>query len=252
MAPTPHERPFRVHLTGFGPFRQYSENPSWLAVRQLEGITMKEAPPPLAALETPSEPQSPSPPAPLQPTIALSTSLIPVNYTDALELVPPLHDQDEPYDLIIHVGVGAPGGVVLERRARRWGYDKEGADGKLAESDGKRRGFVGEEWNVGEELQTRISREKVVEWVRRKGVEHLALSSDAGLYLCEFTFFCSLATAQRKASAKASAHPTPVQFIHVPPLKEPYNVEQLTSALKLLVWAIVNEGGLSDLLEQAT
>lgn len=29
-------------------------------------------------------------------------------------------------------------------------------------------------------------------------------------------------------------------------LKEPYTVEQLTSALKLLVWAIVNEGGLAD------
>lgn len=69
---------------------------------------------------------------------------------------------------------------MLERRARRWGYEKEGADGKLAESDGKKRGFVGDEWDVGDELQTMIRREKVVEWVRRRGVGKLGLSNDAG------------------------------------------------------------------------
>lgn len=162
------------------PFRQYTENPSWLAVRQLQGLTLTQAPPPLNTTTSTLEPASHSP-APLERrTIAFSTSLIPVNYTDALELVPPLHDTENPYDLIIHVGVGLPGKIVLERRARRWGYNKEGADGKLAESDGKKRGFVGEEWDVGDELRTRINRDKVVEWVRRRGVEKLGLSNDAG------------------------------------------------------------------------
>jgi pyroglutamyl-peptidase len=59
-----------------------------------------------------------------------------------------------------------------------------------------------------------------------------------GLYLCEYTFFTSLASAQLANPAS----PTPVQFVHVPPIDEPYSLLQLTQAIRLMVWAIVNEG----------
>lgn len=161
------------------PFRQYSENPSWLAVKPLEGITLTSPPPPLDAtpIAATSSPRRRRP-------IVLSTSLLPVTYNSALTLVPPLHEKG--HDLIIHVGVGSPGEIKLEQRARRWGYEKEGADGEWApqeKGEGGRRGFVGKEWDLGDELKTKVRGEEVVRSVRGRGVEHVGLSEDAGMSL---------------------------------------------------------------------
>lgn len=65
--------------------------------------------------------------------------------------------------------------------------------------------------------------------------------------MCEYTFFTSSAIAQLNATAVAEARPTPVLFIHVPPCDEPYTVKELTLALQVLVWEIVNGGGVRDL-----
>lgn len=213
------DRPFRVHLTGFGvrlcvlslslvplphlasdradscheqPFRDIKHNPSWLAVEPLDGQILTESPPPLAGhAPTASAPRRRSPRRP----ILLSTSLLPVEYTAVEHLAPRLQQPDQnqekpPPDLVIHVGVSAGDSALrLEQRARKFGYNSLDAAGKLAPStrsedaevEGARRGFVGEEWEAApEELRTVIDADKVIRWVKSQGVAFISPSDDAG------------------------------------------------------------------------
>ncbi|GAA6025748.1 hypothetical protein JCM10207_009284 [Rhodosporidiobolus poonsookiae] len=230
------DRPFHVHLTGFGPFGPYATNPSWEAVRRLDGLI-------LAADPSTSTSSPPTPPRSSSRPIRLTASLLPVTYSACTALVPALHHAVPKPDLIVHVGVGLAGSVRLEQRARKWGYEKRDVDGELGplEERGKRRGCAGEELRgVAEELRTQVAGEKVVDFLRRSGVEHVGLSEGAGLYLCEYTFYSSLAA----ALLADPSSPTPVQFVHVPPLGQPYTLDDLIGILQLTVWAIVNEGGL--------
>lgn len=94
-----------------------------------------------------------------------------------------------PPDLIVHVGVGGSGRLTLEQRGRRLGYEQEDAGGELCEAgeDG-RRGAVGERWGgvceTGEggeeEVRTKVDGAKVLEFVKRMGVDEIAPSEDAG------------------------------------------------------------------------
>ncbi|BGP17478.1 hypothetical protein JCM10213_004426 [Rhodosporidiobolus nylandii] len=238
MAPLPaqpDERPFHVHLTGFGPFGKHAVNPSWEAVKHLDGVVLSRSPDALDG-STPTASSSSSP----HRQIKLSASLLPVSYTSCASLVPALHTPTSPPDLIIHVGVGLPGGVQLEQRARKWGYEQPDVHGQLcAKVEKGRRGHAGDGAN---KLRTSVDGEKVLRAVKEKGVEKIELSEDAGLYLCEFTYYLSLSTAlSRNPSA-----PAPVQFVHVPPMGDTYWPAQLVHILKLVVWAIVNEGGLAS------
>ena len=141
--------------------------------------------------------------------------------------------------MVIHVGVGLDGSIRLEQRARKWDYEKLDVEGQLGpfDEDENKRGFAGAEWmEMREELRTEVDGKTVVEKARRRGVQHVELSENAGksdstrrlatglllntgkgtvtgLYLCEFTYFASLASALKQNSGR----PTPVQFIHVPP-----------------------------------
>ncbi|GAA5946070.1 hypothetical protein JCM3775_007211 [Rhodotorula graminis] len=240
------QQPFRVHLTGFGPFGPHAVNASWETVRPLDGTVLDEpptfpgAPPPYIA-QTASRRRRP---------VHLSTSLLSVKYSTVLSSVPALHALDTdsarpPYDLVIHCGVsGDDRAVRLEQRARKFGYDKEDVERELAPraADG-RRGFSGERWAAcPEELRTTVNAARVSQCARNRGVEHLSPSQDAGLYLCEFSLYASLASAQLRNPDR----PTPVLFVHVPPLDTPYSADELTAAMRIIVWAIVNEGGLDS------
>ncbi|GAA6019855.1 hypothetical protein JCM11491_004842 [Sporobolomyces phaffii] len=235
---------FHVHLTGFGPFRNVDVNPSWEAVQRLHD-TVLDSRPSFTSRRTEVDPDSTW--SSLNRKIRISSSLLPVKYASVLSQVPPLHttgtETSGPPDLILHVGVGREGAIRLEQRARKWGYDKLDVDGHLGPFDDaeNRRGFAGDAWiELEEELATQVDGARVVASAKRGGVEHVDVSDDAGLYLCEFTFYASLGSALKQNSGR----PTPVQFIHVPPFGKPYTLDDLTAALKVLVWSIVNEGGL--------
>ena len=58
----------------------------------------------------------------------------------------------------------------------------------------------------------------------------LEVSSDAGRYLCDFTYYTSLS--QKRA---------PVLFVHVPEIDKPYSGEQLSLALKHIVETLLDE-----------
>ena len=67
-------------------------------------------------------------------------------------------------------------------------------------------------------------------------------SMDAGHYLCDFIFYCSLAEAKRNAAKlekdKARSTPpkmTPVLFMHCCPVEQPLSTEDVTQAIKQVI-----------------
>lgn len=137
---------FEVLLTGFGPFGPYASNPSWESVKQLHIRTFKSL-------------------GQGQRKIRVQSINLPVLYHSTLDTIPRLHglkpsspharadtdprgpqdgaqgrgssypegwQVDHPvngFDLIIHVGVGAPGGIKLEQQAHKMGYHLRDAFG---------------------------------------------------------------------------------------------------------------------------
>ncbi|EJU02453.1 peptidase C15 pyroglutamyl peptidase I-like protein [Dacryopinax primogenitus] len=142
MAPT-EKKPFNVLVTGFGPFRSYAHNPSWLGVFPLHNTTHP----------TPSH------------TIHFICFRVPTSYATILALILPLYARPpqlpesqypptpggtkapyEPgdpvpqalppppeggYDLVIHVGAGHAGHLALESQAHKTGYRIEDWEGQL-------------------------------------------------------------------------------------------------------------------------
>ncbi|KAH9935449.1 uncharacterized protein B0H18DRAFT_1114192 [Fomitopsis serialis] len=202
----------RVLVTGYGPFRSFKVNPSWLAVKPLHNTTLRTAddkPIHVTSLEDP-----------------------------AMAIAPPPLDG---YDFILHIGVMGRSGnpIKLEQRGRKYGYDQDDAEGNMCEiveeAEGKpKRGFGEGYEEFPQELFTPIDCEKLEEHLKAGGVD-VALSVDAGLYLCEFINYCSLAESKRTAATAEKS--TPVLFIHIPPVGEPLSTEEVTDALrKTISW----------------
>ena len=67
---------------------------------------------------------------------------------------------------------------------------------------------------------------------------------DAGHYLCDFIFYCSLAESKRgitpQEKFKERSTPprsTPVLFMHCPPVDQPLSTEQVTDAIqRVILW----------------
>lgn len=63
------------------------------------------------------------------------------------------------------------------------------------------------------------------------------ISTDAGHYLCDFTYYCSLAQAKLAQERAGEAKPRPVFFLHLPPIGEPMSTEQVTDGIKkIILW----------------
>ena len=69
-------------------------------------------------------------------------------------------------------------------------------------------------------------------------------SMDAGHYLCDFIFYCSLAEAKRGVAPQEKfkerntpIKSTPVLFMHCPPVDQPLSTEQVTDAIqRVILW----------------
>ncbi|KAF8754760.1 pyroglutamyl-peptidase [Rhizoctonia solani] len=204
----PENKSLRVLVTGFGPFRNIETNPSWLAAKPLSNQTLK-----FTQSASPGHPHAPKP-RPVEVEVHISTLEVPVTYSAVLGTVPPIH-QSKQYDFILHVGVGLSGGVAIERLAHKTGYNQPDAEGRLCDLiRSKPKG------DDADELVKRGSH------LKSKGLEHTSPSNDPGRYLCDFIYFCSLACAQKEASK------VKVLFMHVPPVGSPYQIEDMTGAIK--------------------
>jgi hypothetical protein len=60
---------------------------------------------------------------------------------------------------------------------------------------------------------------------------------DAGHYLCDYIYYCSLADARRLAKPYDNRKTTQVLFLHCPPVNQPLSTEEVTDAIKrIIVW----------------
>ncbi|KAK7433881.1 hypothetical protein VKT23_020506 [Stygiomarasmius scandens] len=245
----------RVLITGYGPFRQYKQNPSWLAVRTLHNTV----------IYTPNHGDSSS-----REPIHITSLEIPVVYSEVLDIIPGLHaappvlpslaltntngnlttqlappPPQDGYTLIIHVGVAGPTELRVELFGDKTGYDLPDHLGKFAPVVGERspdpdkgeegdepvpvRGFGGEKYGMfPERLGVKVDVDTLLEDCAKEG-KTLVTSTDAGHYLCDFILYCSL------AESKMAGRNTPVMFIHCPPVGRPLSTEQVAEGLKSIV-----------------
>jgi len=201
----------------------------------------------------------------------------PVLPTSLDPLYPTIPPPGDGYDLIFHVGVAGRGPLRMERQGHKLGYNMKDANGclaplvRIASDDAKRRpvepseaerierarlgeyaletttdggelpkrGFGKGYENFPEEIYTDIDVEKLVQHLKKEGIEQIYTSMDAGHYLCDFIYYCSLAEGKRTSMKHDKA--SKVLFLHCPPVGQPLCTEEVTDAIKrIVVWVCSN------------
>ncbi|KAL0567359.1 hypothetical protein V5O48_014633 [Marasmius crinis-equi] len=88
-----------------------------------------------------------------------------------------------------------------------------------------------------EELYSDVDVLELVRVLKRCGIESVTPSMDAGHYLCDFTYYCSLAEAQRNGKPYEKDKTTKVLFLHCPPVDQPCSTAEVTETIKrIVVW----------------
>ncbi|KAJ2693754.1 Pyroglutamyl-peptidase 1 [Coemansia spiralis] len=195
-------------LTGFEPFGEPrpSTNRSWEVVQQLAGEEIA---------------------ADGGAAVACHCHRLPVSYAAVSKAMPRLYGSAD-FSIVIHCGAGISGTVQLERLAHRAGYVRPGNNGAQDLPPGGRvPGYDG----AGDELATGVDVDSVCSALSDRGWTAVQGSSDAGRYVCEYTYYSSLAEAalnpQRRQRAPA------VLFVHVPPqADDPYSDHQLAELVR--------------------
>ncbi|KDR16265.1 hypothetical protein L798_09684, partial [Zootermopsis nevadensis] len=190
-----------VVVTGFGPFKNYKINASWEAVKLLPSMNIEE-----------------------EFGIKLIIHEIPVTYGYVTENVPVLWRVHNPM-LVVHVGVsGLATGLTLEQEAHKSGYCKTDVEGKLPP-----RNEVGS--GKAEVIRPLFDVEDVCKEVDNTeiGIPTFC-SSNAGRYLCEFTYFTSLNIDNLRTI-----------FIHVPELNNPFSAADLAKGIKAILRILIKK-----------
>ncbi|KAG8594437.1 hypothetical protein GDO81_001204 [Engystomops pustulosus] len=188
-----------VVVTGFGPFGEHAVNASWVAVQELKKLGLGD-------------------------TIDLHVYEVPVEYQTVQRLIPDLWIKHRP-QLIVHVGVsGMATAITLEQCGHNKGY--LGLDNCQFCPDTQCCVEGGPEC-----LQSTIDMDAVCKRASAAGLDEVQfiVSTDAGRYLCDFTYYTSLYESHGKSV-----------FIHVPPLGKPYTPAQLGRALQTILQVILD------------
>ncbi|KAI0027615.1 hypothetical protein K488DRAFT_60979 [Vararia minispora EC-137] len=261
------EDTYRVLLTGFAPFGKYKENNSWLAVAPLNSqLLTLDVPDVEDYMEEDIDPESPENPNDFfHPPrhIHISSILLPVAYSGVVELVPPLHARppvilptlrhpnhplapppESGYDLIFHVGLAGRGGLRVERLGHKTGYRMKDSIGEQAPIPAHvalqepARGFGGEAYKgMADDLYTGLDVERLVHDLKAMGLQDVYSSMDAGHFVCDYTYYCSLAETKRTAQNNTKGKHTKVLFMHCPPANQPFPTEEVTETIKkMIVW----------------
>ena len=125
---------------------------------------------------------------------------------------------------MVHIGVsGIATELTLEKLAHRSGYCKLDVKGNTPVSGC----CYGEDECIVPELDI----EKICKEINDKNeVVKTCVSTDAGRYLCEFTFYASLCINRSR-----------VIFIHVPPVDKPYSTEQMAKCVRDIILLLVEQ-----------
>ncbi|KAJ2856172.1 pyroglutamyl-peptidase activity protein [Coemansia erecta] len=199
-----------VLLTGFEPFGTPlpKENRSWQVIKQLSGREI----------------------------IVGNTKAVchcyelPVSYNPVATMLPQMHLEHN-FGLVVHCGESISGIVKLETCASKHGYKKPGNGGA---DDLPECGSIAG-YNTPDTLFTEVDVEGLRKSLVANGWLSVATSNDAGRYLCEFTYYISLALAQTAYPERCATAPKTL-FVHVPPKPlDPYSDQQLADIIRDII-----------------
>ncbi|KAG0376077.1 hypothetical protein BGX24_008322 [Mortierella sp. AD032] len=250
----------KVVLTGFQPFAHHLTNPSWLSVQPLHN-TVLDLPEVSAAKQDSKHHKATK--------AFLTCQELPVEYQKVPGLVPELHakhsrtivkdgkvvEVDEPKQegekeeteeylktYYIHVGVGRDGHTALETQAHRTGYGGHD-NAKWTPPNKDEPPVVKEEWASDPDLlTTTVDTAALAEYLKAEKGWICQQSMDAGHYLCEYTFYLSMAERQRRIAAGEEGEDERVcLFVHLPSVGNPYTLEELQRFVKDMIVAVVSQ-----------
>lgn len=205
------QREVTVLVTGFGPFKTFTTNPSHLITTQLTRIL----------LPTPDPTSSSSSPTPSQPIIHLFIHPEPlrVSYPTISTTIPTLLSTYQP-DYILHLGMAAGRRhYSLETLAHRDGYTIKDIDNIDGVDVGSRRwtadgcpAILDVAWDTVDVLnrwrhELKIEGGHHTTTKKPATIPDVRLSSDPGRFLCDFIFYQSLSERWKEAQL-ASSYPS--------------------------------------------
>jgi len=194
----------------------------------------------------------------------------------AAQPVPDLPIPQDGYDLVLHVGVAGSGDMRVEHLGHKTGYrspdvkgqyapvvkvtlglhqDGEGVNGngsvggqdehevhaahpsKTSHIHGFAHGFEA----FADELTTVFDTKALVQHMHSVGIADVVESSNAGRYLCDFIYYCSLAESERSSASEGAGKgkKTPVLFLHCPPVDMPLSSDDVAHAIEVIVkWCL--------------
>ncbi|KAG0309957.1 hypothetical protein BGZ99_000748 [Dissophora globulifera] len=184
---------------------------------------------------------------------------LPVEYRKVPEIIPAIHTKhtrrspaaqsdSEPVDneenylktYFIHLGVGRDGHTAIETQAHRTGYGHPDNSNWAPESKDEPP-VKKEAWKADpDKLTTTVDTAALAQYLKEKKGWICQQSMDAGLYLCEYTLYLSLAERRRRIeSGEEGAEERTCLFVHLPSVGNPYSLEQLQQFVKDMIVAVV-------------
>ncbi|KAK6539576.1 hypothetical protein TWF694_009786 [Orbilia ellipsospora] len=225
-------RIFKVYVTGFGSFGNVDVNASNLVASSL--------PPTLHEKYISHADKD----LHLQVSLIPHFQPVPVSYKTVQELIPTLYEDLPGVDLFVHIGVAPGDGYCIETRGRRGRYGppdnnpngKRDVDGLWPDGYAADKAARGKVPQDVQEIHTSLDIEAIckhLKTVKRDPTDKFespTLSTDAGLYLCEFILYNSMAESlydakyeqeypeSKPATNPSSDPPTTSRaiFIHIP------------------------------------
>ncbi|KAL9622880.1 MAG: hypothetical protein Q9160_002806 [Pyrenula sp. 1 TL-2023] len=211
-----------VLVTGFGPFKSYSKNSSYLITTRLEPV--------LLPILDPNDPRQPGEPKVIN--LYVWPDEVRVSYSGVFHLIPEILALMPPIDYVLHIGMAAGRKYYsVESLAHRDGYE-------IVDIDGYRPVDEERYWrNAGcpEVLEPDLDVEAILDRCKSQleGDVDIRISKDAGNFLCDFIFYTSL------AFRKNQQEPKKVLFLHVPGGTDEPTIEKGAMITEALIRAMV-------------
>ncbi|KAF7782496.1 hypothetical protein Agabi119p4_1872 [Agaricus bisporus var. burnettii] len=136
--------------------------------------------------------------------------------------------------------------ALIERAERERLANSELSTNVPGDSSAKQNhGFGGPSYdNFTDELNTDLDVSRIIQDTRQLGIEALQTiysSMDAGHYLGDFLYYCSLAESKRSANPYEKRRNTQVLCLHCAPVGYPLESEEVTDAIKHIIFWVCNE-----------
>ncbi|XP_051238522.1 pyroglutamyl-peptidase 1 [Dicentrarchus labrax] len=186
-----------VVVTGFGPFRQFLVNPSWKAAQALKVVGLGQR-------------------------TDIYIKEVPVSYVKTQQIIAEIWQTLKP-KFAVHLGLARGSRVIiLEQTAKNSRYRDKDVCGFCPESHCCVEGGP-------EKLDSVINMRAVFKEFKPGGMD-VIYSRDAGRYLCDFAYYCSLYHGQRRAA-----------LIHVPSSGSLTSADRLVPLLQSLIQSMLDQ-----------